>query len=294
MNWIKSHKLSVFLLLVIVLLFGKSLTSSLFGISTLKMSAPLYNDSVSYEGLSRSILPIPGSTNPEVPLSQRKVTVQTDLSLLVKNVRETSKSIKTQAESVGGFMVNSSADYPEGGATGYISVRVPTAKLDAFLETLRTLAVRVVSENISGTDVTDQYTDIESRLTTLTHTKATFEEILRQAKNVDEILRVQQSIFQVQDQIDSLKGQKNYLEDTTATSLVSVNLATDELSLPYAPAQPWRPSVIFKTAVRSLLTTLRGLGTAAIWIGVYSVFWLPALALIRYFSKRANPPHKPA
>lgn len=251
-------------------------------------------DTLSYAGVSRSMLPIPGSVNPEVPLTDRKIVTQTDFSLLVKNVTESIKSVKSQAESLGGFMVNSSANYPEGGATGYISVRVPSAKLDSFLESLRGLAVRVVSENITGTDVTDQYKDLDSRLSTLAETKATFENIMRQAKTVDEILRVQQSIFQVQDQIDSLKGQKKYLEDTTATSLVSVNLATDELSLPYAPAQPWRPSVIFKTAVRSLVSSLRGLGTAAIWLAVYSVFWLPALLLIRYFAKRANPPHKPA
>ena len=284
MNWIKSHKLSVFLLLVIALLFGKSLISSLFGVSTLKMT-----DSLSYAGVSRSILPVPGSTNPQIPLSERKVTVQTDLSLLVRDVKVSTLDIKKQAESLGGFMVNSSATYPEGGATGYISVRVPSAKLDGFLESLRNLAVRVVSENISGTDVTDQYKDIDARLATLTETKATFETIIRQAKTVDEILRIQQSIFQVQDQIDSLKGQKNYLEDTTATSLISVNLATDELSLPYAPAQPWRPSVIFKTAVRSLVTTLRGLGTAAIWIGVYSVLGLPVLGLIWYLARRKHP-----
>lgn len=283
MNWLKTHKLSVLLLLIISILLGKSRL-------TPKISAPSYPDTVSYAGLSRSILPpIGGSTNPAVPLPERKVTVQTDLSLLVKNVTESISHVKSQAESVGGFMVNSSANYPEGGATGYISVRVPSAKLDSFLGSVRNLAVRVVSENISGTDVTDQYTDIDSRLSTLAQTKTTFEEIMRRANTVDEILRVQQSIFQVQDQIDSLKGQKKYLEDTTATSLVSVNLATDELSLPYAPAQPWRPSVIFKTAVRSLVGSLRGLGTAAIWLAVYSAFWLPAAAIIWYLSRRKHP-----
>lgn len=284
MNWIKTHKLSILLLLILLYVLFKQ--------TYIQKPVSLSYDAVSPMGMgiSRSILPpIGGSTNPAVPLIERKITTQTDLSLLVKNVTESIGSVKTQAESVGGFMVNSSANYPEGGATGYISVRVPSTKLDGFLSSVRNLAVRVVSENISGTDVTDQYTDIDSRLSTLAQTKTTFEDIMRRATTVDEILRVQQSIFQVQDQIDSLKGQKKYLEDTTATSLVSVNLATDELSLPYAPASPWRPSVIFKTAVRSVVGSLRGLGTAAIWLAVYSVFWLPALALIWFLSRRKHP-----
>ncbi len=288
MKWIKSNKLSSFLLLVVIFLLGKSLTIPLFGVSTLKMSAPTYSDSVGVAslGMSRSLLPIPESANPNIPLTNRKTVTNSDFSLLVKNVKKSTQDIRSQAESVGGFMVNSSAQYPEGGATGYISVRVPSTKLETFLETIRNLAVRVVSENVSGTDVTDQYLDIESRLNTLTQTKSTFEDILSRAKNVDEILRVQQSIFQIQDQIDSYKGQKQYLENTTSTSLVSINLSTDELSLPYSPSQPWRPQVIFKTAVRTLMSSIQSIGTALIWLTVYSVLWIPALAIVLYFARR--------
>src|SRR5690606_35568276 len=110
----------------------------------------------------------------------------------------------------------------------------------------------------------------EARLATLNQTKQIYQDMLGRATDVDEILRVQQSIFSVQDQIDSLQGQLQYLSNTTQSSLVTIYLSTDELSLPYAPGEPWRPQVVFKTAVRSLMMNLRGAADLVIWAVVYS------------------------
>lgn len=299
-SWIKAHPAATILVLVLVYLFGRTILNSLFGISLLQTRIsplsyePSYSevDAISMSGAgslrSMSLPPMEGSTNPNVPTTNRKVATNTTLSLLVSDVRTTTTTLKTAAESLGGFLVNSSLAAPEEATSGNLSVRIPTSKLDSYLETVRTKAVRVVSENITGYDVTDQYKDIESRLTTLRSTKATFESFMARATTIDEILRVQQSIFSVQDQIDALIGQQTYIENTTATALVTLYLSTDELSLPYAPSAPWRPTVVFKTAVRALTLTLRQVGSLAIWLAVYSVLWLPALGLIYLVSHRAK------
>ena len=155
-------------------------------------------------------------------------------------------------------------------------------------------SVRIVSENISGYDVTDQYTDTQAKLDTLYKTKVIFENILAKAVNVDDILKVQQSILSTQDQIDSLKGSIKYLNETSKTMLITINLSTDELSLPYAPTDPWRPNVVFKTSVRSLLTDLRMIGSGVIWIVVYAVIYIPLIVVFvvvkKYLkSKKSRP-----
>ena len=215
--------------------------------------------------------PIGDSVNPTVPSSDRKIVTDTNLSLLVTSVRETQSSLTTSAESLGGFMVNSSLSAPLEATSGNLTVRIPTPKLNEYLSLVRSAAVRVVSENIMGRDVTDQYLDIEARLETLTKTKAIYENLLDQAKDLNEILRVQQTIISHQDQIDRLVGQKNYLANTAATASVTLYLSTDELALPYSPAEPYRPAVVFKTAARHLNLTLRKLLSLGIWAGVYSV-----------------------
>lgn len=184
-------------------------------------------------------------------------------------------------------MVNSHLSKPEESANGTITVRVPEEKLTEALEAFRRAGLRVVDENVSGRDITDQYVDLEARLATLNKTKAKFEEILDKATQVQDLLNVQRELINLQSQIDSIKGQQQYLSQSAKLSKITVYLSTDEFSLPYSPADPWRPNVVFKLAVRSLVTNLRNIGSAIIWIGVYSPVWVP-ISLIAWFLTKKN------
>jgi hypothetical protein len=162
---------------------------------------------------------------------------------------------------------------------------VPSAKFDEAMDFFRSLAIKVTNENLVGTDVTEEFIDIEARIATLEKTKAKFEEILEKAEKVDEILRVQREIINMQTQIDALKGRRDALEKNAELSKITVYLSTDELALPYTPDKTFRPGVVFKLSIRSLLNTLRIIGSAAIWVGVYSVVWLPALIIIYVYRR---------
>lgn len=225
-----------------------------------------------------------GSVAP-VEQADRIVVKNTNLSLAVVDVRVAIDGIMNGAQKLGGFLVESRLDVSEGGTTGSISVRIPSTRLDEGLAAIRALGVKVVSENVMGTDVTDQYVDLDARLETLMKTKVKFDQIMATAIQIQDILSVERELVNLQSQIDSIRGQQKYLEQTAKLSLVTVYLATDELALPYAPAQPWRPSVIFKEAVRSLIITTRGAGSVLIWAVVYSPILAP-LGLLVWWLKR--------
>lgn len=241
-------------------------------------------------GLSKSMIgdvAMPMSESAPVPEASSRLVVQNShLSLLVKNVAQSVQSIKTKAEEFGGYMVDSNVSNPDEAGTGNITVRIPSDQLDEILTYFRGLAVKVVSENLKGTDVTDQYVDIEERIAILERNKTRFQEIMNDAQEVSDILQIQREILNLQSQIDSLKGQQNYLAKTAQFAKVTVYLSTDELELPYAPAQAWRPEVIFKTAVRSLVGNLRNLGTLLIWTVVYAVVWVPVALVVIYIIRR--------
>lgn len=228
-----------------------------------------------------------------ISMSQPAPTEQTDrmtventsMSVLVKDVAVVLKGIEKQAVAAGGYMVNKNISKPEGAANGSISLRVPTEKREETMEVVRGLGVKVVSENVSGYDVTDQYVDIEGRIASLNKTKAKIEAIMDQATRVSDLMDVQMQLTNIEQQIDNYKGQQKYLEQTAKLTLISVDLSTDELSLPYAPDKAWRPAVVFKTAVRSLVGTLRDVGSAAIWIVVYAPVWGVLLGAIYLFKK---------
>lgn len=273
-NWIKTHKLVVLLILIIAYLYFKD--NSITPLPQFSKSPTIdYRASPSSIGMVAPELSLQKTTETFSDTSNRIVTKTSDLSLLVKDVRETGNQIISYANNSKGYMVFASYNRPTESPFATITIRVPTDKLDDALNYIRSLSIKVTSENLVGTDVTDEYVDIEASLATLNKTKEKFEEILEKAITVTDILTVQRELISLQQQIDSLKGQKMAIEKNAALTKITIYLSTDELALPYAPDKAFRPNVIFKLAVRSLLNTLRSGAEATIWIGVYSIIWLP-------------------
>lgn len=250
-------------------------------------------ESVSSFGRVGGMPPPTSNVAPRPDVTDRKVITRSSMSLQVKSVREAMETIKEKTKELGGYVVETDLTTPEFGEDGSIVVRVPADTLDSTLEYFRGLAVKVVSENISGDDITDQYIDIEERIDRLEKTKARLEEIMDSAETVEEILQVQRQIFGVQDQIDRYKGQLQYMDGASSTTLIRIYLSTDELGLPYAPSQAWRPQVVFKQATRSLLLVLIKIGNGAIKLAVFSPLIAVAvlvLVLIKKAIFKKNPP----
>jgi len=231
------------------------------------------------------IMPLSESA-PNANIKDRLVIKNSYLSLQVSKVAVVQKQVIKKAEELGGYMVNSSIENPSDVASATVTVRIPSKQLENALQYYRSLSIKVISENLQGDDVTDQYVDFAAQLKTYEKTKAIFEQMLDKATNIQDILEVQREIINVQSSIDSIKGQMDYLKKNAEMAKITLYLSTDELALPYAPTDTWRPSVIFKQAVRSLVGTVRRIGSLAIWIGVYAIIWVPILLIVLYIRRK--------
>lgn len=291
-NWVKTHKLIVLLILIIAYLYFKDKPITPLPQFSKSPAVDYYRTSPSV-GMIAPEMSLPKSTETFSDTTDRIITKTSDLSLLVKNVRSAGDQIISYAKDNGGFMVFASYNRPTDSPFAAITIRIPTPKLDAALNFIRSLSIKVTSENLVGTDVTEEYVDIEANLATLNKTKEKFEEILEKAITVTDILTVQRELISLQQQIDALIGQKKSIENNAKLTKITVYLSTDELALPYAPDKAFRPNVVFKLAVRSLLNTFRSGAESSIWIGVYSVIWAPiVLGFIAYKKLRKKQKEK--
>lgn len=292
--WAKSHKLSTLLLLVLAYLFlknlfGVNLLSSGYSGASYSGYAPMADSSISLSkmgGVSNLVMPSQVREVAPVATGARMVITDTYLSVLVKSVRDTVDKILADTTSMSGYMVSNSLSNPDQAATASLVLRVPVASRVALLAKIRSYGLKVTSENLTGTDVTDQYVDNEARLAPLLKSRQKLEQLLDEAQKVPEILEVQRELSALQLQIDNLKGQQEYLKKSSELSKVTIYLSTDEFSLPYAPEASWRPEVILKEAVRSMITTLRQFGTWAIWLAVYSPLVLIGFVVYKKFLKK--------
>lgn len=306
-DWVKKNKfLTVVLLIVAYLLLN--FLNLFFGVNILSLDIPGARKQginlapgVGFGAPSAGIsspsysYPVPQDYAPQPEVKERLV-VQSNLSLLVKDVTDVRNKIVRYATDAGGYMVSSNVSNPQDAPTATVVVRVPSVRLEEALNYFHSLSVKVVSENLVGQDVTDQYVDIDTRIAQLERTKSKLEQILDQATQISDITSLTQQILNYQNQIDSLKGQQDALEKNAQLAKLTIYLSTDEIALPYQPSETFRPGVIFKLAVRSLIGTLRKFATLAIWLGVYSVVWVPAVGIYigvrRWRAKRKNPEPK--
>ena len=164
-------------------------------------------------------------------VAQNRIIVRTvQLHLEVNNVAASIEEISQSVQQEGGWVVSTDRSSKH---FGFISVRVPAAKLDESLKWMRQVGVDVLSEASTSTDVTDEYYDLRSRVTSLQATEEALIKLLDRAQDVEDALEVQRELARLQVEIESHLGRIKLLEETAAFSLVniSLNLAPQEMQV---------------------------------------------------------------
>ncbi len=169
---------------------------------------------------------------------------------------------------------------------GTITVRVPADRLDEALQAIKADVIEVRSENISGEDVTQQYVDLQSRLRNLEAAEEQLQEIMGSATTTEDVMMVFNQLVQVRGEIESVKGQMQYFEQSARLSAVTVELIADAAAQPLEIAG-WRPEGTAKAAVETLIRTLQFLADAGIWAVICVVPIGVILGLPVYFVVRA-------
>ena len=210
---------------------------------------------------------------------ERMIVRNGDMSLVVEDVAQAMQAISQLASGLNGYVVSSSVSGEEEEMRGWISIRVPDESFEQALADIRELAVRVESESTSSRDVTEEYIDLEARLANAEATEQEFLALLEKAEDVDDILRIYESLSRIREEIEQIKGRMQYLERTSSMSLISVYLEPELSGKATVPAG-WNILEIFKSATRGLVITGQVLGTIAIWLLIFIPIWGTILGII--------------
>jgi hypothetical protein len=142
-----------------------------------------------------------------------------DLYLAVHEPAKTIDRVERTALDMGGYLVRRDGQS--------ITVRVPAASYRAALEAISAFG-DVVRRDESVEDVTDQFYDLTARLRNARALRARLEDLLQQAKDVNEALAVQRELGKVNAEIESMETRLKVLRELIAFSTITVH--------PVAPA----------------------------------------------------------
>jgi hypothetical protein len=163
----------------------------------------------------------------------RMVIRSGSMQLVVKDIAEAVKKISELAGNFGGYVVESTIQESQSRQYGNISIRVLSARFDEALTALKAMAEDVKSENTSGEDVTEEYTDLDSKLRNLQAAEAQLLTLMARAGNVTEILEVQKELVSTRSEIEQIKGRMQYLEQSASLSLLRISLEQSKLTIEF-------------------------------------------------------------
>jgi len=167
--------------------------------------------------------------------ADRKIIKNAELTLEVTSPNDAQRSVASIAESQGGFVVTSETKISENHDPAKrtvevkLIVRVPANQFDAALAAIEKLSTNVIHRGISGSDVTEEFIDLEARIRTQKALELQFIEIMKQAGNISDALEVQRQIAGVRTEIEKLDGRRRFLENRASLSTITVDLKSPVL-----------------------------------------------------------------
>jgi hypothetical protein len=146
----------------------------------------------------------------------RKVMRSANLSLEVDDIDASGREIVRLTTEAGGFVLSSSRNR--------YHVKVPASGLDSSLAQFEGLG-EVTHRALTGEDVTAEYMDLGVRLKNAHAARDSYELLLKKAVNVEEMLKVEQALNEVQERIELLEGRRRFLDEHLALSDVTIGLS---------------------------------------------------------------------
>ena len=232
-----------------------------------------------------------GSSASEV---ERMVIYNADMEIAVEDPASTMEAVIQMAEDAGGFVVYSNLyqSSTSSGATlqhASLTVRVPAGQLESIMDAIKALTPvpdeDVISEYVSGQDVTSEYTDLESQLRNLEAAEEALVELMEEAQDPEDVLNIFDELTYYRGEIEVVKGRMQYLEESVALSAITVNIVAKE-SIQPIEIGGWEPQGTVKKAVEALINAGEFVVDALIWFGIFCLPFLAPLGVAIYFLVR--------
>jgi len=146
----------------------------------------------------------------------------------VKDVTASVDALKALAVQKGGYISSSSIQKNTKNRLYATAVlRVPQAQFEPTMEGVKAVGT-IKSVSTSGQDVTEEYVDLQAQKTSYQNQLAQYNAIMKKADKIEDVIKIQAQINQVQTALDRIEGRMRYLDSRIDLSTITVNLQEPE------------------------------------------------------------------
>lgn len=174
-------------------------------------------------------------------VDQRKVIYTADTRIEVKDLQKKIATLESLIIDYDGYIVESSRsnDTEENNRTGFITARVPQTNFKTFMDEVESGEGKLLSSNISGQDVTEEYVDLESRLQSKKVVEKRLLAFMEQAEKTEDLLAISEDLAEVQEEIEQITGRMNYLQNKADLATVHIEIQENYVSIEDGNLNTW-------------------------------------------------------
>jgi len=172
------------------------------------------------ENLSGGAQSTPGT----IQVEQQKLIRNGSMLISVKNAAETRMQLNTILEKNKAYVGNEQLNNTDYETTYGIQIRVPANQLDSLVANIESLNGTVTFKSIEAKDVTEEYIDLETRLTNKKAYLEQYRTLLKSARTMEDILKVQEQIRALEEEIESVTGRLKYLTNQVDLSTLQLTI----------------------------------------------------------------------
>jgi hypothetical protein len=191
------------------------------------------------ESANKSIAPPPPLRNsvkftaPNVTPTQKriihkKIIKDGRLGLQVKDLQVAKHQIDTLVKNLGGYYANENLKNSDNQGGYELTIRIPVSNFDKFVGSAESGNCKVLYKEISARDVTEEFVDLETRLASKRNALARYNEIMKKANAMKDIVEIEEAIRNLQEEIESSEGRLRYLNDCVNYSTLTLTISTEK------------------------------------------------------------------
>lgn len=182
-----------------------------------------------------TVAPVPAGGNEEQPKQpgtsagatnvdwDKKIIKNASLTVEAKNYKSFNDFVHEQVKRSGGYVAGEEQNKSEYKIENIVTIKVPVDQFDNLVKSLTsTKDDNVVSQKVTSQDVTGEVIDSRSRTEAKRQVRLRYLELLKQAKNMEDILKVQSEINTIQEEIEAGTGRISYLTHAAAYSTIQL------------------------------------------------------------------------
>lgn len=155
---------------------------------------------------------------------EKKIIKTAEISIEVEDFKKARTGLDALLKKYNAYVSDESKQNYDYQISDDLVIRVKAEKFDSLLNNVSGLAVHVNSKHIKLSDVTEEFIDITVRLKNKKQVEQQYLEILKKARTIDEILKVNEHLRLIREEIESKEGRLKYLRSQISLSTIYLNM----------------------------------------------------------------------